>query len=252
MKLDNSKRMAALKGLLKEEKKKTKEKKDKKDQKKSSVCSTSARSTISKSSEGSVSTEGKSTSATSKTSTTSRGLSRQRKVMSRGRSARGLTEDSLQEEQMSMMNPKSALKLQSSWEHVQQTLSEYEFRVGEELIMAMLELNPNLLRAMGIKSFRSEEFEAACKRLTHHVDYFIHMTGPSVSQELQVLDISSELEHDHIDPAVLAEALPTAMKAILGANSYTPEMQELWGFTFAKHIIRMTRDGDDSAGDFGL
>lgn len=243
--------MAALKGLLKEEKKKSKEKKENKEHKKSSLCST-VRSTPSKSSDGSVSTEGKSTSASSKTSSTSRILSRQSRGMHRGHSKRSLTGDLLSEEHMSMINPKSALKIQSSWEHIQRSLPEYEFRVGEELIMAMLELNPNLLRAMGIKSFRSEDFEAVCKRLTRHVDYFIHMAGPSVSQELQVVDVSSELEQDHIDPAVLADALPTAMKTILGAESYTAELQELWGYTFAKHIIRMTRDRDDTTGAFRL
>ena len=251
MKIDNSKRMAALKVLLKDEKKKSMDKKEKKGTKKSSVCSTT-RSTVSKSSDGSVSIEGKSSTSVSKSSSTSRALSRQHVAMQRAASKRVLAEAPLTEEPMGTINPKSALKLQSSWEHVRQTLPECDFRVGEELIMAMLEVHPNLLRAMGIKSFRSDEFEAVCKRLTHHVDYFIHMAGPSFSQELQVLDVCSELERDHIDPAVLAEALPTAMKAILGTDAYTPEMEELWGYTFAKHIIRMTRDEDDTVGDFGL
>ena len=108
--------------------------------------------------------------------------------------------------------------------------------------MSMMEINPSIRQLTGISSLRSPEFDALCKRITDHVDFLVGMSGPAQSQEFSLLNIEKELEKDGINPALLADAVPEAMKQIIGAEKYTDEVADAWSYFFVKHIHRMTKN----------
>ena len=235
MKLDNSKRMEALKGMLKDEKKKNKK---------------SSKSKSSSNSRGGSSFSPPPSSCGSVTSNASSSVpSSPLKLGTRQGSSRSLLllgEGPIPDTMTIIMNPKHSLKLQQSWEDIRRTVPDYQMRVGEEFLLAMWAIDATLRQTMGISSFSSPAFAKLCQRVTAHVEYFVHMSGPSTSQELFVLDINDELRQDHVTGQLLADAIPTAMPRILGPDQYVGELADVWGYTFAKHILRMIEDDSDS------
>lgn len=239
MKLDNSKRMAALKGMLKDEKKKKQEKQEEKERKKSAK---STGSVSTRSSGGSNSKSNPSKSTKSKSSL-SRASSRKALTNKRwGIDNDGGCEPPLVESSMEFVSPKNAIKLQQSWELIQHTVPSVEIRVGEEVFVSMLEIDPSVRQSMGVTSLRSPEFEALCKRIAGHIQTLVNAAGPSSSLEFSSLDLGEELEQDNISPSLLADSVPLAMKKIIGQDQYTDEVADAWGYFFAKHVARMTRD----------
>jgi hypothetical protein len=228
MKLDNSKRMDALKGFLKDEKKKKKEK-----------ASSRSRSSGSKS----YSTISSAASSASSKGSDSSPNAKMRRAPSGRRLGRCSSfEEPIVESSMEFVSPKNALQLQQSWESIRTSTEDYELRVGEELFMSMMEINPAIRQKTGISSLRSPEFDALCKRITGHVDFLVGMSGPSQSQEFTTLSIEDEIKKDGINPALLADAVPEAMKQIIGEDKYTAEVADAWSFFFVKLIHRMTKD----------
>ena len=221
LRLDNSKRMAALKGILKEEKKKNEEKKK------------SSKSTASTSSRSSNGSQTKLSKSSSKKTMTSKRLSLDHNHC---------CEPPPVESSMEFVNPKNAIQVQKSWEQIRRSVDDYELRVGEEVFLAMMEINPSIRQATGITSLRSSEFDDLCKRITGHIQYLVNATGPSISLEFGSLDLSDGLERDKLPPALLADAVPLAMKKIIGPDHYTEEVADAWGYFFVKHVARMTRD----------
>jgi hypothetical protein len=143
---------------------------------------------------------------------------------------------------MEFVSPKNALNLQQSWDSIRQNVDGYELCVGEELFMSMLEINPTIRQSTGISSLRSPEFDALCKRITGHIDFMVSMAGPTNSQEFDALDVAEDLKKDGISPVLLADAVPEAMKRVIGAEAYTNEVADAWSYFFVKHIHRMTRN----------
>ena len=236
MKLDNSKRMAALKGMLKDEKKKKKEEKEQKKSAKS-TGSVSTRSSGGSNSKSNASKSTKSMSTGSRASS-KKDLTNKRWSIDNG----GGCEPPLVESSMEFVSPKNAIKLQQSWESIQQTVPDVEIRVGEEVFFSMLEIDPSVRQTMGVTSLRSPEFEALCKRITGHIQTLVNAVGPSISLEFSTLDLGEGLEQDNISPSLLADSVPLAMKKIIGQDQYTDEVADAWGYFFAKHVARMTRD----------
>ena len=229
MKFDNSKRMAALKDVLKEEKKKKKG-----SSRSLGVASSGTASVSSKGSRGSKESE-------SQSSKSSRSNLSKRNQLKLGRVS-SWDEGALIESSMEFINPKNALKLQQSWDTLRQNVDNYEMRVGEELFLAMLEINPAIRQDMGIRSLRSAEFEATCKRITSHVEFLVSLTGPSISQDFSSSDNINGMKEDGLNPSLLASAAPVAMKSLLGPDKYTDDVADAWGYYFAKHVARMTKD----------
>lgn len=217
--------------MLKDDKKKKKEDKDRKKSTRSTVETISSHS-----SNGSHS---KSTaSKVSPSKTLRKALSRKRLSVDH----MGGCEPPLVESSMEFVNPKNAIKLQQSWESIQQTVEDYELRVGEEVFLSMLEINPSIRQTMGVTSLRSAEFDIVCKRITGYIQALVNSAGPSISLEFSTLDLGEGLEQDKIPPSLFADSVSIAMKKIIGEVRYTEEVADAWGFFFVKHVARMTRD----------
>ena len=191
MVFDNSKRMALVQDMLKEEKKNKKVDKMKR--------SNRGLSSASGHSKASMSSRGLRCSAHSRTGTVTS-------------SASSYASSGSEDYNIDPLHCRKIMKLQKSWESIKQKVKTDI--MGEQIVMHMMSVDPRARQAMRLESIRSPRFDEIAIAVMETIESLVFFLGPDFDQD-DVMEFIERLTDQGISPDTLAKALPEALNECL-------------------------------------
>lgn len=102
------------------------------------------------------------------------------------------------------------------WQNVKNNLVDYEHKIGEQILLRMMEMDPNARQEMRLKSLRSPRFDELTKMLVVVVDLMVSVFGPNLDEYAQDLELlGQECTANGIQISLLTNAVTDALQLAL-------------------------------------
>ena len=123
------------------------------------------------------------------------------------------------------------------WQTVKGSMPDYETKVGEQILLRMMEKDPSTRQAMHITSLRSARFDEIAKMLVVVVDLMASVFGPDLDEYVDDLEhLGQECADKGIRVALLCDAVPFALQMALAREHipFTAEDQDTWALVVSR------------------
>ncbi|KAL7562084.1 hypothetical protein ACA910_015406 [Epithemia clementina (nom. ined.)] len=112
-----------------------------------------------------------------------------------------------------------SIAVDTIWQKIKSTVSDYETKIGEQIVLRLLELNATARQTMRLTSLRSKRFDELTKLLVVVVDLMVSVFGPDLDLYADDLEALGRQCVDHgIPMPLLSQAVPEALKLALLAE----------------------------------
>lgn len=123
------------------------------------------------------------------------------------------------------------LVVDNTWEQIKNGITDYESKIGEQIVLRMMEMDPNARQEMRISSLRSSRFDELTKTLIVVVDLMVSIFGPDLEDFAEDLErLGQECIDNGIQMSLLPKAVPDALRLVVDQEkiSFGDDAHRAW------------------------